>query len=224
MRVVERRLIHGRQKSGFGQQVLEELVVETSGNGRPYRTEHVEGWWRDAADLRVDDKRKVLRFLQMRGDPLGLIEPGRPIVTSEWSGLITVLEQAASAWSSDPVSQRSLDKLQHAEPYPVSRFHPEWLEGAAGFLRAFNPAWSSDLVIAYRGIEPIPIAKSLASYLLASAAASLRAGRDMRRCQYCSSWFLLHQKQARHCSNSCRAAEHNQRTSPHASRADEAGP
>ena len=57
--VVERREIPGRQRSGFGVQWQETLVVEATGNGRPYQVKHAEGWWRDLAEVRFDDERRV---------------------------------------------------------------------------------------------------------------------------------------------------------------------
>lgn len=226
VRVIERRKT-GRPGTGWGDDPREEaLTVETSGQGRSYQVECADAWWRDLAEVRIGDDRRVRRFLQMRGDPLGKLEAGQPIDTAEWKGLILTLRQAAHAWESDEVRvYTSLEQVARADHFPVSAFIPENLEIAAGFLRNFSPEWSSDpkegLYIAYRGIEAVPVARSLAAYCLAAAASSLRSRIAMRRCAYCSSWFLLHHKTAQWCSPSCRAAKFNNRPSPHAFRADE---
>jgi hypothetical protein len=218
VRVVERKEIPGRQASGFGLQWQNALVIETSGNGRPYQTRFAEGWWRDLAEVRIDDESRVLRFLQQRGDPFGELEPGRPIVTSHWQSLITLLRQAASAWERPEVISRTLEEVLGREPSPdegISAFRSERREGAAGFLRALQPEWTSQLSVTYDDLEPVVVAKSLAAYCAAAAAASLRAGLPMRRCAYCSSWFTLHHSKGLWCSASCRAATFNRRKSPH---------
>jgi hypothetical protein len=233
--VVERQKIFGRHRSGWVDETDEPpvaiaLVVETTGNGRPYEVKHAEGWWRDFSEVRIDDDRTVLRFLQMRGDPFGELEPGKPIVTSYWASLIRVLRQAATAW--EPVGEyETVDDLRGLIPIEemlgryvrnpelaqrkVSAFRPKFSEGAAGFLRALPSAWTSALSVTYDGLEPVLTAKSLAAYLTAAAAVSLRAGLPMRRCDYCSSWFSIHHGKALWCSPSCRAAAFNERKSPH---------
>jgi hypothetical protein len=227
VRVVGHKPIPGRQASGFGTKPLEALIIETSGAGRSYEVTRVEGWWRDFSEVRINNNRRVLSFLQQRGDPFGKLEPGRPIDTSEWSGLITVLRQAASAWASPVMISRKIEDVLGHEPPPeegLSAFRPELREVAAGFVRALDdPRWTDDLGITYRDdLQPIVTAGSLASYMMAAAASSLRAGLPMRRCDYCASWFTLHYAPARCCSVSCGAAMANKRTSPHAFRAEEA--
>jgi hypothetical protein len=223
VRVVERQKVFGRYRSGFVGETGElpaaiSLVIETTGNGRPYQVKYAEGWWRDFSEVRIDDERTVLRFLQMRGDPFRELEPGAPIVTSHWESLIRLLRRAASAWDSKTTTSFTLDDLiSHSADalFPVSAFHPEWRDDAAGFLRALRPEWTSELSVTYDGLKPVLIANSLATYLTAAAAASLRAGLPMRRCHYCNSWFTLHYANAHQCSASCRAARFNQRRSPH---------
>ena len=65
VRVVEHRKVFGRHRSGFLDESGEsptavELVIETSGNGRPYQVKHAEGWWRDFSEVRIDDERTVI--------------------------------------------------------------------------------------------------------------------------------------------------------------------
>ena len=90
------------------------LIIETSGKGRPYDVTHAEAWWRDFAELPIDDERRVLSFLARRGDPFGQLAPdGKQISTYHWLGLKAVLEQAAAAWDPQP------------DETGVSRFRPE---------------------------------------------------------------------------------------------------
>ena len=201
VRVIERReVIPRRPASGFGIKWQEELVIETSGNGRPYQVKFAEGWWRDLAELRIDDEARVLSFLQRRGDPFGELKPGSPIGTSAWLGLKLGLRAAAAAW-------------EWRSDFEISRVVT--LAGGSGFLRTFNLGWTDQLGVIYQGITPVLKAKTLAAYCFAAAAASLRSGLPMRRCDYCTSWFLLHYANARQCSASCRAARFNKRRSPH---------
>ena len=84
VRVIERRMT-AAPGTGWGADPRQEaLIIETSGKGRPYQIEHAEGWWRDLAELRIDDEPRVLSFLKRRGDPNGLLQPGKAIVTSSW--------------------------------------------------------------------------------------------------------------------------------------------
>src|SRR5258708_3951009 len=108
VRIVERQRVFGRHRSGFEDESGEPppaiaLAIETTGKGRPYHVKHAEGWWRDFAEVRIHDERTVLRFLQMRGDPFGELEPGQPTSTRDWASLIRLLRQAAHAWESDKV-------------------------------------------------------------------------------------------------------------------------
>jgi hypothetical protein len=223
VRVIERRKT-GRPGTGWGDDPKEEaLIVETSGNGRSYQVEHADAWWRDLAEVRIGDDRRVLRFLQMRGDPNGLLAPGKPIITSSWLPLIKALGQAATAWESEQVRvYSSLDEVARADAFPPSAFIPANAEVAAAFLHRMKPEeWKGQLYVAFRGLEAVPVATTLEAYCVAAAASSLRSRLPMRRCAYCSSWFLLHHRTAQWCSPSCRAAKFNNRASPHAFRADE---
>src|SRR6266540_501532 len=175
-KVVARKQVVDDDPDHRGRKVplVDTLIIETTGVGRPYLVDHVEGWWRDLAEFRLDDERRVLSFLQRRGDPFGKLKSdGTQISTYDWRDLKRVLERAAQGWA-------------------------------------------EELSVSYHGgITPIYRAKILAAYLCAAAAASVRGGLDMRRCDYCSSWFTLHYANARQCSASCRAARFNKRTSPH---------
>ena len=83
--------------------LVDTLIIETTGLGRPYVVDHVEGWWRDLAEFQLDDERRVLSFLQRRGDPFGKLKSdGTQISTYDWRDLKRVLERAAHAWDPQP--------------------------------------------------------------------------------------------------------------------------
>jgi len=203
-KVVARGRVVGSGFDGKKVHLSDALIIETTGNGRPYSVTHAEAWWRDLADLSIDDERRVLSFLARRGDPFGELAPdGKQISTHLWLGLKAKLGLAAAAW--DPLRDET----------GVSRFRPEMLEAAERFLLDVGAEWTDQLSVVYQGLLPVLRAKVLVAYMTAAAAASLRAGLDMRRCDYCSSWFTLHYANARQCSASCRAARFNNRRSPH---------
>ena len=189
---------------------VDTLIVDTRGSGRPYEVHFAESWWRDLAEFALDDERRVVSFLQRRGDPSGVLAPGgQQISTYDWRDLKAVLERAVVAWDQQPdktgVSHFRLEKLRSAE---------HMFDVATGMAAT---GWASELKASYgHGITPSLSATTLRAYLCAAAAADVRGGLDMRRCDYCHSWFTLHRSDARWCSRSCRAASSNQRKSPHA--------
>ena len=131
-----------------------------------------------------------------------------------------MLERAAVAWDPQP------DETGVSHFHPGKRSSAERMFDTGGRIgraadgRAGRAAdgWADELSVSlFGGITPIsPRAKTLAAYLCAAAAASVRGGLDMRRCDYCSSWFIMHRSDARWCSSSCRAASSNKKRSPHA--------
>ena len=203
-KVVDRKQVVGTGFAGKKVPWTDALIIETTGQGRSYSVTHAEAWWRDLADLPLDDEGRVLSFLARRGDPFGELAPdGKQISTFPlWFGLKAALRLAAGAWG--PRDEAG-----------VSRFRPERLETAEQFQLNLWTEWTNQLSVVYQGLVPVLSTKILAAYMCAAAAASLRAGLDMRRCDYCSSWFTLHYANARQCSASCRAARFNNRRSPH---------
>ena len=88
-KVVARREVASISFPAFpsGDKVLFEdtLIIETTGQGWSYSAFGGEGWWRDFAELPLDDERRVLSFLRRRGDPFGVLAPGgRQISTYDW--------------------------------------------------------------------------------------------------------------------------------------------
>src|SRR5215472_15370516 len=172
---------------------VEVPVIATTGQGQQYQVESAEGWWRDFAELTIGDERRALSFVRRRGDPSRVLTPERPLHTGYWVEHLNGLCTAALFW-------------EPRNDLEVSRFIADD-ERVALFLRKLRPDWAEEeMRLVYRGLTPLPVARSLAAYLLAAALSSIRRRVPMRRCQYCSSWFELHRKEAVFCSPSCRAA------------------
>src|SRR5262249_31591791 len=159
------------------------------GQGQQYQVESAEGWWRDFAELKVGDEQRAISFVRRRGDPRDELAPDRSIHTGRWVDLLNRLRPAALCWE-------RRDNLE------VSKFIADD-ERVAIFLQLLPATWATEeMGLAYRSLTPVPRAHSLAGYLIASAISALRRRVSMRRCQYCSSWFELHRKEAVFCSPS----------------------
>jgi hypothetical protein len=184
---------------------MEVPVIATTGQGQRYEVEAVEGWWRDFAELQVGMEARAISFVRRRGDPAGKLAPDQTIHTGLWSPLLNILQTARLCWE-------PRDNLE------ISRFIADD-ERVALFLKQLPADWTETIEgkmgLTYRGLTPVPVAKTLTAYLVASAISSIRRRVSMRRCQYCSSWFELHRRAAVFCTPSCRAAHFNKRVSPH---------
>jgi len=181
---------------------VEALVLATTGQGQRYQVDTVEGWWRDFTEILVGDERRAVSFVRRRGDPGGELAPDRPINTGRWASLLNILRPAALCW-------------KRRDDFETSRFVADD-DRVAFFLQTLPATWAAEeMGLAYRKLTPVPVAHTLAGYLMASAISALRRQVSMRRCLYCTSWFELHRSEAMFCSPSCRAAHFNKRISPH---------
>ena len=116
------------------------LIIETTGQGWSYSAVGGEGWWRDFAELPLDDERRVLSFLRRRGDPFGVLAPGgKQISTCDWRILKATLKCAAMAWDPQP------------DATGVSHFRPEKLRSAEHMFE-FSDGWASELEHHYSGV------------------------------------------------------------------------
>jgi hypothetical protein len=181
---------------------VEALVLTTTGQGQRYQVDSVEGWWRDFTEILVGDEHRAVSFVRRRGDPRGELTPDRSTHTGLWAPLLNLLRPARLCW-------------EHRNSFEVSKFIAAD-DRVELFLSQLPATWAmEEMGLAYRGLAPIPVAHTLAAYLMASAISALRRRVPMRRCIYCSSWFELHRREAMFCSPSCRAAHFNKRISPH---------
>src|SRR5262249_19889516 len=181
---------------------VEVPVITTTGQGQQYQVESTEGWWRDFAELTIGDERRALSFVRRRVDPSGVLTPERSLHTGHWADHLNGLRTAALCW-------------ERRDDLEVSKFIADD-ERVAFFLRKLRPTWAAEeMGLTYRGLTPVPVAHTLAGYLVAAAISSIRRRVPMRRCRYCSSCFDPHRREAMFCSPSCRAAYGNKRISPH---------
>jgi len=101
------------------------LIVETTGEGRVYSVDFAEAWWRGLVSVEVPfaDEKRVLSFLQRRGDPFDLLAPGRQI---------RHLRLVPPQWRA-PRQRRSYGTRTQTRPV-VSHFHPEDLPAVQGLF------------------------------------------------------------------------------------------
>jgi hypothetical protein len=188
------------------------------GGGRRYRAHGPIGWWRDFIAMDLNDQAAVLAFLSRRGDPSGRMEQvalnaarqrfRQPPAeapqpsTADWAGLSEPLASLVRAWTApdgegisriDPARWDAADRLWR------DHFAADWLEELA-------------LVPDPKGRRPFVLrVKTLAAYMVISAAASLYRRANMRTCAHCGSWFEFSKTHARFCSLSCRTLAHGSR-------------
>ena len=176
-----------------------------------------EGFWRDFAEIELNDAEAVTAFIHRRGDPDGLLDDVGESNTSGWIDLIALLLTAAKAWEpedADGVSRITTDP---------QRLH----EGDSVLVKyGLGLPW-------LRALEAVPApsgpglalrARTLASFMLASAASALQRRVSMRRCRHCQSWFEITRSDVRFCSASCRATHHKtEKETSHGERAKEGG-
>jgi hypothetical protein len=208
------------------------------GNGRRYRARGPAGWWRDFL-MDMNDREQVLRFLAKHGDPSGLLEKaalnaarerlGQPPAddpkpnTSNWRGLAGTLASITRAW--DPPDGDGISRVDPAR----------WNDAALVWRNVLNSVddpiqWNDAEIVARdapritwlgRELELVsdPEARhpfivrprTLATFMLLSAAGSLYRRAKMRTCARCGSWFEFTKAHAAYCSVSCRAMAYDSR-------------
>jgi hypothetical protein len=174
-----------------------------TGRGRRWSSTHPAGFWRDFAGLEIGKAESVVAFVRRRGDPEGLLDVGAETNTASWGNLSALLCTAARAWepeNADGVSRLTADEGR--------------LREANYFLRG------ADLPVA-KDLEAVPDptggpgfafrARTLATFMLASAASGLERRVDMRRCDHCGAWLERIRRDTRFCSSSCRSLHSQQR-------------
>jgi hypothetical protein len=175
--------------------------VAASGRGRAWETDTALGFWRDFAELPLDDGDAVVAFIRRYGDPYGALDRGEAMHTGHWKNLKALIGTAASAWEPagpDGVSQVATD--------------PKRLKLAEWFLRD-NPApvmKDVEPMLDPHGPHIVVRAKSLATFMCLSALSAVARRVPMRRCQHCGAWLELNRRDSRFCSGACRAL-HSQR-------------
>ena len=177
------------------------FTLAATGRGRRWSSTRPQGFWRDFAELKIDDGEAVTEFIRRRGDPQGLLDVGAETHTGTWVNLTAVLKTAAQAW--EPEDGKGVSRLTT---------DPQRLRYANWFIREKKPFLGDlEAVPDPEGPGLALRARSLQAFMTASAASALERRVAMRRCDHCGSWFEAIRKDARFCSGSCRTFHSQQR-------------
>ena len=220
-KVVARKKVVDSDLEHSGRQVplVDTLIIETTGLGRPYVVDHVEGWWRDLAEFRLDDERRVLSFLQRRGDPFGKLKSdGTQIFHLR---LARPQEGARTGGGSmGPATGRDRRVALPPEEAQQGRAHVRMVTGRSADGPRTRPR---------RGRMGRGAQRFLCGGITRTLPRQNTRRLPVRRCRrfgargpryaplrlLLARWFTLHHSDARWCSSSCRAAASNKRRSPH---------
>jgi hypothetical protein len=177
------------------------FTIAASGHGRRWSAAQPEGFWRDFVEINLNDAGAVLRFMRRRGDPDGLLDVGAETHTGHWNNLAALLGTAARAYEPE-----GADGISRFTTDPQRIKLAEWFlkDADSGLLKAVEPMLdpSGRPRVVFR-------AKTLAAFMVLSAANAVEQRTPMRRCAHCGSWFYVGRSDAQFCSGSCRAASFN---------------
>jgi hypothetical protein len=181
------------------------FTLAASGRGRRWSATHPQGFWRDFTELDPADAEAVMAFVRRRGDPDGLLDASTEHHTGYWYMLFSVLSAAVHGW--EPEDAAGISHLTTTDPGR--------LRYANSFVRDFgHVAKDLEPVLDPAGPGFAFRARTLAAFMVASAASALERGVAFRRCDHCRSWFEFVRKDARFCSGSCRAFHSRQKEKP----------
>jgi hypothetical protein len=176
--------------------------IEAPGGGRSSEATEPQAFWRNfaALDFIGGDGADVLRFVQRHGDPFGTVVAGsRTFDTLNWIPVAAELKKVAQAW--EPPDKDGVSK----PTCEVSRLHL----ATNNLRRALSDVTDAFTVITDKtGLELVRRADTLHAFMVASAASAFRRRIAMRQCAYegCRDWFEARRRDARFCSDSCRAS------------------
>ena len=173
--------------------------VTSSGKGREWKTTTARGFWKTFAELDLSSTDQIATFYRRYGDPLGLLAEEGASDTGFWRNYQALLLTAAQAWEpvdAEGISHRTNDAARIKE--------------ARWFLRNV-PRIHVEMEQDRTTGNTVPVAKTLADYMLLSASQMLAANMPMRRCGWCSHWFGLTDARSLYCSVACRNAAHRSR-------------
>jgi hypothetical protein len=180
------------------------FTLATTGHGRRWETTRPEGFWRDFAELDIADNEAVTAFVRRRGDPDGMLDANTESHTGHWLNLKALLGTAALAWTPEDATGASLLTKKGLLGYSNL------------FLRDPDFPVLKDIEVALDPEGPgfAFRAKTLASFMAASAASALERRVAFRRCDHCKSWFEFTRVDARFCSGSCRSFNSQKKEKP----------
>jgi hypothetical protein len=190
-------MLESRTTAWQGQAVHLDFVILTSaGQGRSYRLERPDSFWRSHSELDLGNQHQVRQFVRRWGDPLGELGSVPHVNVSRWEPIQLSLRAAAEVWSAEDD-----DGLSHCDATRT--------KAAARALVDVTPAtvWAQTTLRPSSDDPRIPEhhAQSLWAFMLLSALSDLRNANTMRRCirPSCRTWFTLRRVGALYCSQSC---------------------
>ena len=171
--------------SGAGSQ--RHFTLNTIRHGRPWATRVAMGFWRSFGALDLGDPMEVVSFVRRFGEPYGSLTPGNDCTTTLWGLMRDPLSVAAGAWDpadDDGLSHISADRAKIAFAKNTLFDAKKLLErSGVGFEKTPEPR-NATLRLTIRS-RP----KTLAAFMIASAAAALDRRVPMRMCRTCGQWF-----------------------------------
>jgi hypothetical protein len=179
--------------------------ITATGHGRKWSTNSTRGFWRSFSEIPLNDGDAIAGFVQRYGIPWGQLDAHRPVHTARWGELASGLAAVAEAWDQD---------LPPTTDVNIFGFDLKSHERAIQIVR--NDLWPQirgDVRVELATIDAIvvPIAGSLAAFMVLSAASALQRQVPMTRCRYCGHWLELDRLDRRFCSSSCRSFHSQQR-------------
>lgn len=191
------------------------FTLTASRGGRPWTATQPDAFWRDFAEIDLNDADAVTAFIGRRGDPQGLLDDVGETNTGHWGNLTALLLTAARAW--DPEDADGVSRIA-ADPQRLREGDYFLVKDATGILKDLEP------IPAPTGPGLALRARTLAAFMAGSAASALNRRVSMRRCRHCQSWFEIPRRDIRFCSASCRATHHKtEKETSHGERAKEGG-
>ncbi len=183
---------------------LSALEIRARGGGKPFYVDGAAAWWRNFAEVDVQDADSVLGFVRRHGDPLGELETQGFTDTSEWQEIRRPLHLAAACWQKDTDISRAIG----SDTAKLLAFNAlaGWRQLTADIALApsviehqLSPKFSRpEFTFGFR-------VKTAATLMVLSALSHLQSGIEMAKCQQCGDWFHLYRRGSKFCSNSCRA-------------------
>jgi hypothetical protein len=182
------------------------FAVRSQPDGKPWRTNEQQGFWVDFAEIDLADGEQVVAFVRRRGLCFNDDPAKREEHTDRWPDLQAWFRILLRAWDppDDDGTRRITDIRKDVGKWVIAARNYDRDLTATRLLRDLevvpDPAGNPGAT-AYK-------ARILASYMVASAMHGLERRLPLRPCDWCGSHYYRLRADARFCSASCRAREH----------------
>ena len=159
--------------------------ISTRGRGRKWQASTAIGAWRDFAELDLDND-AAIRLRRPFRRSVSVLQPGRDVVTQDWSTLKTCLALFAQAWdpARQPTASAASRTTRRGSCSPPSLPRPS--SSRSCVRRAIIPK------IGRNGFELS--SRTSAAFMIASAVDHFVDRQLLRRCQVCSRWFPIRRR------------------------------